>query len=88
MTGACRKAHFDATAHQYPGVIAAALDEDNIPLPFYDSLLTTVHKHLPALHAYIALKKKALQVQDLHAYDMYLPLSGARDTYQFTFEEA
>ena len=88
LTGACRKAHFDATAHQYPGVIAAALNEDNIPLPFYDSLLTTVHKHLPALHAYIALKKKALQVQDLHAYDMYLPLSGARDTYQFTFEEA
>ena len=88
LTGACRSAHFYATVHRYPGVIAASLDEDNIPLPFYDSLITTVHKHLPALHAYIALKQKALQVDSLHPYDLYFPLSQAADTYHFKFAEA
>jgi oligoendopeptidase F len=88
LTGACRKAHFDATAHRYPGVIAAALDEDNIPVAFYDSLLSTVHKHLPALHRYLTLKQKALQVPELHAYDLYIPISQATDTYKFTFTEA
>jgi oligoendopeptidase F len=73
LTGACRSAHFYATAHRYPGVIAASLDEDNIPLPFYDSLITTIHEHLPALHAYIELKQQALQVDSLHPYDLYLP---------------
>jgi oligoendopeptidase F len=47
-----------------------------------------VHKHLPALHRYLTLKQKALQVPELHAYDLYIPISQATDTYKFTFTEA
>lgn len=88
LTGACRTAYFYATARHYEDVIVSSLDEDNIPKPFYDSLIMTIHEHLPILHDYISFKKKSLQVETLHPYDLYIPISKAADDYHFSFEEA
>ena len=65
---------FFAKARRYPSAIAASLDDDWIPLPVYDSLIETVHEFLPQMHRYISLRKKALKLDELHMYDIYVPI--------------
>ncbi len=89
LTAKARTSYFYATARKYPDTRAAALDEENIPAALYDNLLTTVEKNLSALHEYMALKKQVLKVDELHPYDIYLPLTAkGGETFHFTFEEA
>lgn len=68
---------FQARVRRYRSALEAALDPDNLPVTFYDSLLASVHRHLPALHRYTELKKKVLNLKDIQPYDLYMPLTGA-----------
>ena len=89
LNAQARSSFFYAQAHKYADTRAAALDEDNIATSVYDELLSTVEKNLPALHEYMALKKSALHLAELHPYDIYLPLTPqGGETFHFTFEEA
>lgn len=53
---------------------AMALFPDNVDEAVYDNLIETVHAHLPALHKYYGLRKKALGLQELRHYDVYVPI--------------
>ena len=53
----------------------------------YDNLIETVHKHLPALHRYMSIRKKILGVEHLHMYDLYVPLVEEVEE-KYSFEEA
>lgn len=68
---------FQTRVRRYGSALEAALDPDNLPVSFYDNLLESVHRHLPALHRYTELKKKVLKVDDIRPYDLYMPLTGA-----------
>jgi oligoendopeptidase F len=61
-------------ARKYSGCLAAALDVDNIPLATYRNLTTTVDNNLTVLHRYASLRKRILGVDELHPYDLYVPL--------------
>lgn len=65
---------FFANMRKYPSSLHAALDDDNIPVAVYDNLIQTVHRFLPLMHRYIAMRKKMLGVDQLHMYDLYVPL--------------
>jgi len=65
---------FFARARRYGSSLEAALDDDNVPLAVYDSLIETVHSFLPEFQRYLKLRKKALAVDELHMYDIYVPL--------------
>jgi len=67
---------FQARVRRYQSALESALDPDNLPVSFYDSLLESVHRHLPALHRYMALKKKVLRLDDLQPFDLYMPLTS------------
>lgn len=88
LTGCCRSSHFYATAHKYPDTLSACLDGDNIPPSLYDGLIETVHDNLAPLHEYMQLKKDALGYNELHAYDIYMPLSHAGESLACDFDEA
>lgn len=66
--------NFFAKARKYTSAREASLEDDAIPLSVYDNLIETVHQYLPLLHRYIALRKKVLGVEELHMYDLYVPL--------------
>jgi oligoendopeptidase F len=59
---------------KHPSSLAAALFSDNVPTAVYDNLLKAVHEALPALHRYMALRKRLLKNDDLYMYDVYVPL--------------
>lgn len=78
---------FYAKARNYASTRAMHLDSGNVPEEVYDNLIATVHKHLPDMHRYAAIRKKMLGVEELHMYDMYVPLVDEGEQ-KFTFEEA
>ncbi len=65
---------FFAKTRRYSSAIESSLDDDKVPLKVYDSLIETVHEYLPDLHRYINLRKKVLDLNELHMYDIYVPL--------------
>ncbi|NPV91055.1 MAG: oligoendopeptidase F [Firmicutes bacterium] len=69
-----KKDRFFAAARRYDSCLAAALDDDNVAIDVYDNLINTVNKNLPLLHRYLRLRKKALKLDTLHMYDLYVPM--------------
>ncbi|MFZ5975240.1 MAG: oligoendopeptidase F [Bacillota bacterium] len=69
-----KKDVFFAKAHNFPSAMEGSLFADNVPVHVYDTLIDTVHKHLPAMHRYVALRKRVLGVSTLHMYDVLTPL--------------
>ena len=51
-----------------------ALFQNNIPVSVYDNLVKTVGEHIPLLNRYMELRKRVLQLDELHMYDLYVPI--------------
>ncbi len=65
---------FYSRARGYKDSLEASLSSDNIPPEVYFQLVETVNKNLPVLHRYMALRKKLLGLDELHIYDLFVPL--------------
>ena len=65
---------FHAKARNYPSSLEASLFGDNVPVSVYNKLIDAVHAQLPEMYAYIALRKELLGVEELHMYDLYVPV--------------
>lgn len=79
-----KKEHFFAKARNYKSTRAMHLSEGNIPEAVYDNLIATVHKFLPAMHRYMKIRKEVLGLEELHMYDLYLPLvDSLEDSYSY-----
>lgn len=64
-----------------------ALFAENIPKDVYLNLIRTVEEHLPLLHRYLALRKRRLGLDELHMYDLFVPLVDGFDM-NISYEEA
>jgi oligoendopeptidase F len=51
-----------------------ALARYNIPISVYDKLVQTVGEHIHLLNRYMKLRKRLLQLDELHMYDLYVPI--------------
>ncbi len=65
---------FQAQARHYSSCLEAALFPKKIPQSVYRTLIQAVRDGLPVLHRYISLRKKVMNLPELHLYDMYAPL--------------
>ena len=74
LGGGVKKNMFFAGARKYDSALAAALESENVPVSVYTRLIGTVSENLGPLHRYVALKKKALGLNEMHMYDLYVPL--------------
>ncbi|EME76121.1 MULTISPECIES: oligoendopeptidase F [Bacillus] len=84
LSGAIKKDNFYAKVKHYQSAREAALSRNSIPEEVYDNLVSTINKHLPLLHRYVELRKKVLELDEVHMYDLYTPLvkdSGMKVTY-------
>ena len=69
-----KKDKFYANVRKYDSSIEMFLDDDNIPVALYDNLIKTVDANLGLLRRYLALRKRALNLGELHMFDLYMPL--------------
>ncbi|WP_400163730.1 oligoendopeptidase F [Brevibacillus sp. TJ4] len=74
LTSSIKTDVFYARTRKYKSSLHSALFSDNVDISVYDNLIATIHEHLPLMHRYIALRKKALGVDELHMYDLYVPI--------------
>ncbi len=65
---------FNARAHRYSSCLDAALFPKNVDTAVYTTLIKTVRDKIGALHKYVTLRKKILKLDELHFYDLYVPL--------------
>lgn len=82
-----KKDAFYAKVRKYQSARELYLSDSNIPESVYDNLLETVEQNLPLLHRYVALRKKALNLDAVHMYDLYTPMVESV-TFDIPYEKA
>jgi oligoendopeptidase F len=75
-----------AKNRKYESSLEAALNSDNLPTEVYSTLIEQVNNNLQTLHRALDLKKRMLGLDELHYYDLYVPLVQKVDM-SFTVEE-
>ncbi len=78
---------FFSKARGHASCLEAALFGDALPVAIHTGLVETVERSLPALHRYLALRKKAMGLDELHIYDCYVPIVDVPER-EYTFEQA
>jgi len=77
---------FFARARGYASALDMDLGKDNLPREVFDNLLATFRRRLPVWHRYWEIRRRALGVEELHAYDVHVPL--VRAARSIPFQEA
>jgi oligoendopeptidase F len=82
-----KKDMFYKNARNYQSCLESALDNDNIPVQVYQSLVDGVNANLATFHRYLNLRKWMLGVDTLHYYDLYAPVVKNVDL-KYSIEDA
>ena len=78
---------FLAKVHRHRSSLASALHEENVAEDVYNNLIGVVHSHLQLLQRYMELRRRVLNVAELHMYDIYAPLTPGVE-WQVSWPEA
>ncbi len=78
---------FSARVHNYESALEAALKPNEIPLSVYENLVATVRANADKMHRYLRLRKRLLNLDELHTYDLYTPLTN-QPPLRFAFDDA
>ena len=71
---AVKKELYFSKVRKYDSSLEMALDVDNVPPEVYTNLIDSIHSHLHLLHRYVRLRTKLLGLDQLHMYDLYVPM--------------
>lgn len=74
LAGQVKGALFHTRQRGFASTRERALFHNNIPVSVYDNLVTTVHESIPLLDRYMKLRKRMLHLDELHMYDLYVPI--------------
>ena len=85
--GYVKKDNYLANVRHYNSALEEELFDDNISVGLYDKLINTVNSNLNLLQKYIELRKEVLNLDEIHMYDLYVPLVKNYEK-TWTFEEA
>ncbi len=69
-----KKDVFYSGVRKYQSSLHSALFGDNIQVEVYDNLIRTVRENLDKMHRYVSLRRKMLQLDEIHMYDLYVPI--------------
>jgi oligoendopeptidase F len=78
---------FNAKARNYNSSLEASLDSNNIPVSVYKNLVKTCNENLQPLRRWAALKKKILEIDELHPYDVYVSLFPSDFSNKFEYDK-
>ncbi|MFJ8247023.1 oligoendopeptidase F [Peribacillus asahii] len=70
----------------YPSALEKSLFSDEVPKEVYDNLIMSTKQNIAPMKKYMRLRKKVLEVDELRAYDLSVPLvQGAKE--EISYEE-
>ena len=85
--GQVKQQIFYARARKYSSTFVAAVDGNNVDPSVCDRLIDSIHDKISYMHRYVSLRKEMLGVDELHMYDVYVPMVADYDR-KFSYEEA
>ncbi|MBI2743063.1 MAG: oligoendopeptidase F [Chlamydiales bacterium] len=74
INGQVQKHVFNMRSRKYKSCVEAALFPHQVDPEVYCSLIDTVRKNLGSIHRYMSLRKRILKYDELHMYDLHVPL--------------
>ncbi|MGU8378272.1 oligoendopeptidase F [Clostridium perfringens] len=74
LTSSTKNFVFESKTRKYNSSLEASLKPNNIPVEVYYNALKTVDENMDALHRYVRIKKKLLNLDEIHMYDLYVPV--------------
>lgn len=84
LEGSIRKDVFYAKARGFNTAIQSSMFTEEIPETVYSNLLNGVKGALPVLYRYYELRRKLMNLDDIHFYDTYVPiLSDVKVNYSW-----
>lgn len=85
--GNVKKDVFLSKAYKFGSCLEQALFYEDVDKAVYDNLIKAVDANLPAMHRYIADRKKILGYEKQYFYDIYAPLVDGIDV-KYSYDEA
>lgn len=74
LTSSVKNFIFVSKANKYESSLESSLKPNNIPLEVYHKSIDTINKNLDSLHRYVRVKKRLLGLDEMHMYDLYVPV--------------
>lgn len=74
LTSSVKSFNFSARVRKYSSPIEASLSPNDIPVSVYENAIKTINDNLSSLHRYVKIKKKLLGLEEMHMYDLYVPI--------------
>lgn len=87
MSGNIAKDVFYSRSRGYNSALEASLDNEDIDTTVFLNLIETVKKGSASLRRYCDLRRRALGLDSIHLYDMFVPLIPATHT-EYSYDEA
>lgn len=87
LKGNIKENYFLSSVKKYTTPLEMALYRDNINVNVYKKLIQIIHDNMDAMYEYMSLRKKVLNLEEMHMYDIYVDLvdNNKRD---ISFEDA
>lgn len=80
LIGQVNKNVFYSDVRKYKSSLDMYLENDEVSPKIYNNLIETVNKNTSSLHKYVSLRKKLLNIDKVHYYDMFVPISEEENT--------
>ncbi|MEG2311302.1 MAG: M3 family oligoendopeptidase, partial [Bacilli bacterium] len=77
LKGTIKECSFVSEVHKFDSKLKESLFADDIDISVYENLIKTVHLNVDKIDDYMILRKKILQLDSLHMYDIYVPLANS-----------
>jgi len=74
LSSSIKSFNLSSKIRKYNSALEASLNPNDIPVEVYKTSLETINKNLKSLHRYVDLKKKLLGLDEIHMYDLYVPV--------------
>ena len=87
LKGNIKSNFFVSNSRHYNSPLEMSLYGDNIDKKLYLNLIEKVHNNLDIVHDYMKTRKKVLNLEELHMYDVYAPLVENSEK-EYSYEEA
>ena len=87
INGEVKKNVTISKVRKYKSALHSSLNKTNIPVSVYKNLIEAVSKNVDKMHRYVDIRKKELDLDEIHIYDLYVPMSRSKG-YDVDYETA
>ena len=74
LSSSIKSFNFSSKVRNYATPLNASLDPLSIPVSVYENAIKTLNDNMESLHRYVRIKKKLLGLDEIHMYDLYVPV--------------